>query len=124
MAETNELEAFCMTCPSERDVTRTLRTLGFDLTFQMPARIYPAYSATPPLPAQYHYSDAHGTEVIYLAGHDADLDGRRFPAHQSRFWLYPGSDPLATGRAMGLLAHTWAFTWYSPHTDTSRQHPA
>ena len=120
----NEFEAFCLTCPPERDVTGTLRMLGFDLTFQMPARIYPASSATPPLPAQYHYRDARGTEVIYLAGHDADLDGRHFPPHQSRFWLYPGSDPLAAGRAMRLLAHTWSFTWCSPHTDTSRQQSA
>src|SRR5689334_19065690 len=100
MTETNELEALCMRCPSQREVSATLRSLGFHLTFQMPASRRPLSLAA--LPAQFHYSDARGTEVIYLAGRDTDPDGRRLPPHQSRFWLYPDFDPAAFQRAARL----------------------
>ena len=105
-----------MICPTAQEVTTTLQGLGLALTFQMDAVVYPAYSATPDLPAQYHYRDAHGTEVIYLAGHDADTDGFRLPAHASRFWLYPGADWVAYERVGAALAARWHFSWN--HADT------
>jgi hypothetical protein len=106
-----DLEAFCMTCPAAEEVTAMLQPFGFELTFQMDACIYPAYSATPDLPAQYHYRTKHGTEVIYLAGHDADTDGLRLPDHASRFWLYPGADLDKAERVAPDLARRWRLTW-------------
>ncbi len=109
-----EAEAFCLTCPDPQDVTDLLQALGFHLTFQMEAIIYPNSSQTPDLPAQYHYSDAHGTEVMYLAGHDVDMDGLKLPHHASRFWLSPGADLATHQRVAHLLAATWSFTWLYP----------
>lgn len=106
-----ELEAFCMACPAAEEVTAVLQPLGCKLKFQMGARIYPAYSATPDLPAQYHYSTALGTEAIYLAGYDADNDGIRLPDHASRFWLFPGADVQAYTQIASYLALRWRFTW-------------
>jgi hypothetical protein len=61
-----ELEAFCTTCPLAEEVSSLLSTLGFTLSFQMQEQV--ALVHLPVLPAQYHYKDAYGTEVIYLAG--------------------------------------------------------
>src|SRR6266516_1021298 len=85
MAQTkaHDLEAFCATCPTVQEVTIVLQALGLELTFHMDAVISPEYAQLPPLPAQYHYRDRHGSEVVFLAGHDADLDGVRLPAHAS-----------------------------------------
>src|SRR5215472_18736606 len=83
---TSGLEAFCQTCPIPEAVTILLEGLGFSLSFQMDAIHYPAYTRLPSLPAQYHYTDAHGTQVIYLAGKDTPLDGERLLRHSSRFW--------------------------------------
>ena len=106
-----ELEAFCMTCPAAEEVTSALQALGCQLTFQMRARIYPAYSATPDLPAQYHYSTAQGTEVIYLAGRDVGTEGERLPDHASRFWLFPGADSDVSQRVASCLALSWRLSW-------------
>src|SRR6266487_1953476 len=87
-----EVEAFCVTCPSAEEVTTLLQTLGFELTFHMEIDHPPEYEQVPCLPAQFHFQDTHGNEVIFLAGRDTDLDGVGFPEHASRFWLYPGAD--------------------------------
>jgi hypothetical protein len=106
-----ELEAYCATCPSAQEVTSLLQALGFDLAFHMESDASSAYSQVPPLPAQYHYRDRHGNEVIYLAGHDADLDGVRLPEHASRFWMYPGADTATFRRVTRALVRTWSLAW-------------
>jgi hypothetical protein len=88
-----------------------LEGLGFSLSFQMDAIRYPAYTQLPDLPAQYHYTDVYGTQVIYLVGRDAPLDGERFPRHASRFWVYPGADAGACRRIVAVLATRWLLTW-------------
>ncbi len=95
-----ELEAYCATCPSAQEVTSLLQALGFDLAFHMESDASSAYSQVPPLPAQYHYCDRHGNEVIYLAGHDADLDG-----------LYPGADTATFRRVTKALVRKWSLAW-------------
>ena len=107
-----DLEAFCATCPSAEEVTSVLQALGFALTFHMDA-VPPACAEVPPLPAQYHYRDQHGSEVIYLAGHDADPDGAELPEHASRFWIHPGADAGAARWVAHGLAVKWSFTWQS-----------
>jgi hypothetical protein len=106
-----ERQAFCATCPSAEDVTALLATLGFSLDFQLDTQ---HTSQLAPLPAQYHYKDASGTEVIYLAGRDVALDGEQFPPHASRFWLYAGADTQAFTRAMSTLALHYRLTWRGP----------
>jgi hypothetical protein len=108
---TSGLDAFCQTCPAPEAVTTLLEGLGLSLSFQMDAIRYPAYTRLPDLPAQYHYTDEHGTEVIYLAGKDTPLDGERFPRHVSRFWVYPGADAGAYQRIVSVLATRWLLTW-------------
>jgi hypothetical protein len=106
-----ELTAFCPTCLPPEGVTFLLQSLGFRLDFQMGAVIYPAYTQTPGLPAQYHYREKYGTEIIYLAGRDVALNGERFPRHASRFWVYPGSDAGACQRIVAVMAVRWLLTW-------------
>lgn len=110
-----ELEGFCPTCPPPQDVTALLAKMGFRLTFQMEAQDdLKAVVHLPALPAQYHYKDACGTEVIYLAGHDTALEGEVLPLHASRFWLYPGADGSAFQLARSILALSYQFNWYDP----------
>jgi len=104
-------EAFCVTCPEPEKLTSLLQGFGFHLTFQMEAIMYPAYTQLPPLPAQYHYRDEYGTEVIYLSGRDTDPDGLLLPAHASRLWVYCGRDKRAYRRIAQVLAQQWACTW-------------
>jgi len=113
MAQTKalELEAFCATCPSAQEVTSLLQTLGFELTFHLDIDASPEYEQVPSLPAQFHFQDEHGTEAIFLAGPDADLDGVRLPEHASRFWLYPGADTGAYRRVAHELAVKWSLHW-------------
>ena len=108
---TFEIEAFCQTCPALEELTRLLHPLGFRLVFQMDAVIYPAYTQTPDLPAQYHYKDEHGTEVIFLAGKGHPLDGEYIPPHASRFWLCAGAHPMIIQNVAQFLATTWAISW-------------
>ena len=92
-----EISAFCQTCPPPHEVTNVLVLLGFSLTFQMQADSQQAYLQLKPLPAQMHYEGPYGMNVVYLAGEDLNIDDECiFPAHASRFWLYPGneSEPL------------------------------
>ncbi len=109
--ETSGLDAFCQTCPAPEAVTILLEGLGFRLSFRMDAIRYPAYTQLPDLPAQYHYTDEHGTKVIYLYGRDTDPDGLPLPEHASRFWVYCGGDERAYRHIAQELATRWAFTW-------------
>jgi len=106
-----ELTAFCATCPPVERVTHALTSLGFHLTFEMAAPVRRPYLNIPPLPAQYHYQDTHGTQVIFLAGMDTDLDGQRLPPHACRFFAYPGADLAAFRRVTRSLAVLLAFSW-------------
>jgi hypothetical protein len=116
-----ERQAFCATCPSAEDVTALLATLGFSLDFQLDAQ---RTSQLPPLPAQYHYKDICGTEVIYLAGRDVALDGEQFPPHTSRFWLYAGADTGAFTRVMTRLSLQYRLTWRNPPAQASQKEVA
>jgi hypothetical protein len=69
------------------------------------------YEHLPSLPAQFHFRDRYGTEVIFLAGRDVELDGVWFPVHTSRFWMYPGADTSAFRRIAHALALRWSFRW-------------
>jgi len=117
----HELEAFCVTCPSAEEVTNLLQAGGFTLAFQMNA-VPSACAGAPPLPAQYHYQDKNGSEVIFLAGRDADPDGEQLPKHASRLWIYPGADAGAARWVANTLATRWSFAWRSE--SPARQHVA
>jgi hypothetical protein len=108
----DELEAFCLSCPTPEEVTALLAQLGIRLVFQMEANLSPVYSELARLPAQFHYEHASGMSLIYLAGEDsASEDGVRLPAHQSRFWAYPGADLGVFGWITRRVARQWSFTW-------------
>jgi hypothetical protein len=110
-----ELHAFCTTCPPAEEVTALLAKLGFRLTFQMEAQDdLRSGIPLPALPAQYHYKDAYGTEVLYLAGTDTPLEGEDYPPHASRFWLYAGAQRGVFRQAMSSLALAFQFTWRDP----------
>ena len=106
-----ERTSFCMTRPGQEAVTSVLHVLGFDLVFEMAPIRYPQYTQLPSLPAQYHYRDEHGTEVMYLAGCDTPMDEERFPNHASRFWITPGADLATYQRVAQALATRWSLTW-------------
>ena len=116
-----ECEAFCPTCPPAEEVTALLATLGFRLDFQLDAQ---HTFQLAPLPAQYHYKDASGTEVIYLAGHDIALDREQFPPHASRFWLYRGADTETFTRVISTLALHYRLAWCETSTQTVQEEVA
>lgn len=108
-----DLKAFCAARPTPEEVGARLAKLGFHLVFQMREQ-RDHHLLLPPLPAQYHYRDEVGTEVIYLAGCDVPMHengGSAFPPHKSRFWLSCGAkrEPFQIARA--TLALSWGFTW-------------
>jgi hypothetical protein len=107
---TTELTAFCVTCPSADEVTAVLAQLGLTLVFQMNADDGQAYLHLAPLPAQFHYRNDDGTEVIYLAGVDREEE-QPAPPHASRFWLYADADTCACERVTQILSATWSLTW-------------
>ncbi len=111
---TEELAAFCAVQPTSEEVSALLAKLGFHLTFEM-AEQRSDRLLLPPLPAQYHYEDKAGTEVIYLAGRDYPLyeeDGAHdYPVHASRFWLACGSDRQAFNLVTNTLSLTWGLVW-------------
>jgi len=112
LQQTQELEAFCRTCPTPLEVTAFMRTLGFTLVFQMPAYQPSASSAVAPLPAQFHYERPDGVSIIYLAGQDnVDEEGERLPPHASRWWAYAGVDLDVFSRVTHALAVKWSCTW-------------
>jgi hypothetical protein len=105
-----DLTGYCATCPSPDEVTAVLVQLGFTPIFQLEADDDQAYLHLAPLPAQFHYRDHNGTEVIYLAGVDQDEE-QPTPPHASRFWMYAGADEYALKRATQVLSATWVLTW-------------
>ena len=109
-ARAHDLAALCATCPSAEEVTSVLQGLGFTLTFHLDT-VPSGCVGVPPLPAQYHFCDQCGSEVIYLAGHDANTDGVRLPDHASRFWIYPGADAGSARRVTHALAARWSLAW-------------
>lgn len=120
-----ELHAFCPTCPPAPDVTALLATLGFRLAFQMEAQDdLRSGERLPALPAQYHYKDAFGTEVLYLAGTDTPLEGEDYPRHASRFWLYAGAHSQAFRLARTMLALSYQFTWRVSCEDAAHEEVA
>ena len=108
--QARDLEAFCVTCPSAEEVTGVLQAVGFALTFHMDA-VVSGCADVPLLPAQYHYRDQGGNELIYLAGRDVDPDGAQFPEHASRFWIHAGADAGAARWIAQVLAVKWSLTW-------------
>ncbi len=123
-AEVNDLTAYCATCPLPEEITVVLQPCGFRLVFAMKADKDQQYLHLPPLPAQFHYEDAHGTQVIYLAGNDFDMDEvQPLPAHRSRFWLYAGTDPERLPDIIRVLDSAWSLTWQAfphlPHEDVA-----
>ena len=120
-----ELHAFCATCPPAENVTELLARLGFRLAFQMGAQDdLKAGIHLPALPAQYHYKDACGTEVIYLAGRDTALEGEVLPLHASRFWLYPGANAQGFQLARSMLALSFQLSWIDPSEPAIQQEVA
>lgn len=110
--QSDELEAFCLSCPAPEEVSTFLKRLGMHLEFQMDAFLPPAYSDLAQLPAQFHFEDASGISIIYLAGEDrAPEDGEHLPPHKSRFWAYPGADAHVFGWITQSVAHQWSFSW-------------
>ncbi len=94
-----DLEVLCATCPSAEEVTSLLQAVGFELIFHMDA-IASGCAEVPPLPAQYHFRDRRGSEVIFLAGSDADPDAGSIPARMQerhagwpKCWLSSGLSP-------------------------------
>ncbi len=108
--QAHDLAAFCTTCLSAEEVTNVLQTAGFALTFHMDA-VASGCTDVPLLPAQYHYRDQGGNELIYLAGCDTDPDGASLPEHASRFWIHPGADAGAARWIAQVLAVKWSLTW-------------
>lgn len=93
-------------------MTAVLASLDFRLVFSMPCQ--GSQDTLPPLPAQYHYRDRQGTEVIYLAGRDSPLltGELSLPPHESRFWLSRGGSDSDTFRLVrARLAGRWHFQW-------------
>jgi len=119
---TTDLTAFCATCPSGDEVTAILASLGFALVFQMKADNDQAYLHLAPLPAQFHYRDDQGTEVIYLAGVDQE-DEQPAPPHASRFWLYAGAEANAQEQVAQVLTTAWALCWL-PLDELSVENPS
>ena len=119
-----ERSAFCAICPPSDSVAEVLASCGFTLTYMQPAEVAQEYLHLPPLPAQYHYEDRLGTQVLFLAGPDMpslsdDADDEyvpvsRYPRHASRFWLIAGASELATRRVQEKLTTRWALRWQEP----------
>jgi len=118
---TADLTAFCAICPTADDVTAVLAPLGFTLAFQMNADTDQAYLHLAPLPAQFHYKEGHGTEVIYLAGVDHE-DEQPAPRHASRFWLYAGADAGVHRHTAQVLSTAWALVWLSLGEEVPVEH--
>lgn len=117
----HELTAFCVTCPSETDVTAMLAALGCALVFSLPGAKASRYVRA--MPAQFHYRDCHGTEAIYLAGRDTDFGGHGIPAHRSRFWVTCGRDMQAYGHVVWALAAQYGLHW-RPESSSQSQVPS
>ena len=107
----DELEAFCQSCPAPEEVSTFLERLGMRLDFQMEACPPLISSGLAVLPAQFHFADASGNSILYLAGEDSPLEeGKRLPPHKSRFWAYSGSDANIFGQVIRSMALQWALS--------------
>jgi hypothetical protein len=112
IAQLANLEAFCLVCPSVSEVTAILEEIGFHLAFDMRPMTFSKQSKLATLPAQYHYRDAHGTELIFLAGQDyAEEDEARLPSHASRWWIYPGTSQYSYNLVMQTLRAKFLLNW-------------
>src|SRR5262250_663550 len=108
-----EREAFCLSCPDSVEVKTFLKQLGLRLDFEMEAFVPPVYTELSELPAQFHFADASGMSVIYLAGEDHTMEvGERLPVHKSRFWVYAGADRQRFEQITHLVSLQWSFTWH------------
>lgn len=106
----HELESFGATCPDPREVETVLHEHGFTLTFSLP--VQPGYGHNVPnLPAQYHYEDRYGTQIVYLAGQDHEVDGIQLPPHASRWWLTEGSNHLVYIMVQDACTQRWFLLW-------------
>src|SRR6266699_627110 len=113
--QVDELEAFCLSCPAPEEVTTFFEHLGMRLDFQLEAFPPSTSSGLAQLPAQFHYEEASGMSIIYLAGEDSAMeDGERLPPHKSRFWAYPGADAHVFGQITRSVALQWSFSWQRP----------
>jgi hypothetical protein len=113
--QTDGLEAFCLSCPTPEEVKIFLEHLGMRLDFQMEAFLPRSYSGLAQLPAQFHFEEASGMSIIYLAGEDSPMeDGEHLPPHKSRFWAYPGADAYVFGQITRSLALQWSLFWQRP----------
>jgi hypothetical protein len=119
-----ERSAFCATCPQPLDVSNVLASQDCSLAFSMPAEDDGVYMDLPPLPAQFHYEGPGNLREIYLAGPDTALDGERFPAHRSRFWLYGDHTQAAFQQVASVLAVRWSLTWQRSSSSSSLEHVA
>ncbi|GHO88037.1 hypothetical protein [Dictyobacter formicarum] len=111
-------EAFGSTCPAIEEVEDILIDLGFDRVFQM--RAIPATPRTPGLPAQYHYRDRKGTEIIFLSGRDTPMPTQSFPEHAARWWIYPGACPVTANLVAQTLSSHWHLQWQSTQSIQKR----
>jgi hypothetical protein len=117
------LEAFCFALPDVKDVTAFLCPMGFSLVYQMKA--FPApFHGVPALPAQYHYQDHNGTQVIYLAGKDFfSEDGLKLPPHLSRWWMYPGQSHEEAVKVVQVLTARWLMAWFAVKENKKEEMP-
>jgi hypothetical protein len=113
--QADELEAFCLSCPAPEKVTTFLEGLGMRLDFQMEVFPPSTSSGLAALPAQFHFEEASGMSIIYLAGVDSPVeDGERLPPHKSRFWAYPGAEAHVFDRITRSVAQQWSLSWQRP----------
>jgi hypothetical protein len=117
------VESFAQYCPAASAVTATLARLRFRLTFHMGKYdVTRDHCQTFPLPPQYHYEDASGTQVIYLAGQDhAEYGLPPLPPHASRWWVYPGRDSRASQRIQQELTRLYALSWQICEEETAER---
>jgi hypothetical protein len=120
--QADELEAFCLSCPAPEEVTTFLEHLGMRLDFQLEAFPLSPSLGLAQLPAQFHFAEASGITIIYLAGEDSPVEeGEHLPPHKSRFWAFPGADAHVFGQITRSVARQWSLSWQRP-TVSQAQH--
>ncbi len=99
-----------------------LEALGLRLTFEMAATSPAQDLRVAPLPAQFHFRGPRGLEVIYLAGKDVSYEQYHpLPPHASRWWAYPGANPLLCAQVTKALSARWQLHWRTSAPDTPSQ---
>ncbi|MBX5459256.1 MAG: hypothetical protein IRZ31_20375 [Thermogemmatispora sp.] len=102
--------AFVLTRIVRSQVSSVLKREGFRLSFSLPA----CRRRWGWLPAQYHYTDAAGTEVIWLSGQDPEAREQdpMAPEHRSRFWVYAARRaPERAELILMRLRQAWGLDW-------------